>query len=86
MISIFLLSLRNDIGLSLFFVTKLHQYPGYDSAGLTPLPHGVKALEILAKVVDAQPRLRKTVSYTIRIADVYAYIIIDRHGNRQTDI
>jgi len=40
---------------------QLHQYPGYEPKELTPLPHDVTPVEILTKVANAQPSLRKMV-------------------------
>ncbi|KAK2169856.1 hypothetical protein LSH36_6g03066 [Paralvinella palmiformis] len=54
-------AVKKDSG-KLKFV-ELHQYPGYEPKELTPLPHDVTPVEILTKVANAQPSLRKMLRY-----------------------
>ena len=57
------------------YIFQLHQFPGYDSSALTPLPHGVSTLDILTRVVDAQPKLQKTVSLMVIISAYYCLLV-----------
>lgn len=42
---------------------ELHQYPGFESSELTPLPHDVSAVYVFTKVGTAHPRLKKMAGY-----------------------
>ena len=40
---------------------QLHQYPGFNSSEITPIPNDVSALGILTKTADAQNKFDKMV-------------------------